>query len=176
MVRAANRPNAPAEDPKKKGSPKKRDFSLIKINQSKQARKVAYVFKILKLKADVEIIWCDKTPRDDAFIHPLIKTIEETNTLRQHGLITVVRRRNSRQDNSVRFNGNDSFPRRLIVRAVDESTVESRKAILMVCREFMMRPEHNRHKRLNNIPPLLVHEYLTYTRPFLSLNVPQTVK
>jgi hypothetical protein len=32
-----------------------------------------FLFKILKLKADIETVWCEKTPRDDAFIRPLLK-------------------------------------------------------------------------------------------------------
>jgi hypothetical protein len=140
--------NQTDESPKKKqpGSAKKKrtDLLQIKVTSTKQSRKVAYAFKILKLKADIEVIWCEKGPGDDAFIHPLIKQIEENNMLGEQGVIAVVRRRMSRTDNSVRFNQNDAYPRRLIVRTVDESTHQSRMAMLMLCRDFMMRPENNR--------------------------------
>ena len=49
----------------------------------------------------------------------------------------------SRQQYS--FNENDAFPRRLIVRVVDESTAQDRMAVLMLLRDFMMRPENNRY-------------------------------
>ena len=140
----------PARDtnsiPKKKGSLKKskQDRAQIKVASTKQPRRVSYMFRILKLAADIEIIWCEKTPVDDAFIHPLIKTIEEHGTFLEDGVIAVVRRRISRTNNDIQNNRNDSYPRRLIVRTVDESTTETRMGVLMKFREYMMRPEHNR--------------------------------
>jgi hypothetical protein len=132
--------------PKKKGSPKKtkQDRIQIKVTSTKQAKRVAYMFRILKLAADIEIIWCEKTPFDDAYLHPLFKGIEENNLFSDEGVIAIVRRRVSRTNNEIQFNWNDSYPRRMIVRTVDESTKESRMAILMLFRQFMMRPENNR--------------------------------
>lgn len=77
---------------------------------------MAYAFNILKLKADIEVIWCKKTPRDDAFIHPLlIKQIEDNRMFNEYGVIAVVHRRVSRTENYiVCFNDNDAYPRRLI--------------------------------------------------------------
>ena len=51
----------------------------------------------------------------------------------------------SHLDNDIRFNATDEFARRLILRVVDESTQESRMAVLMLLREFMMHPENNRY-------------------------------
>ena len=133
--------------PKKKGSAKKtkQERIQIKVASTKHAKRIAYMFRILKLSADIEIIWCDKTPFDDAYLHPLYKSIEDQGSFSDDGVIAVVRRRISRTNNDIRYNRNDSYPRRMIVRTLDdESTTESRMAILMKFREFMMRPEHNR--------------------------------
>jgi hypothetical protein len=145
MARTPARASSLTQSPKK-GSPKKKDMTQIKVSSTKQARKLIYVFKILKLKADVEIIWCEKTPRDDAFIHPLIKDIEENASFRDQGILTVVRRRVGQHDNTLLFNANDPYPRRLIIRTVDESNHETRRAMLMLLRDFMMRPENNRYR------------------------------
>ena len=48
-----------------------------------------YIFKIMKLKADIKVIWCERTPCDDAFIHPLIKDIEENDEFHDHGIIDI---------------------------------------------------------------------------------------
>jgi hypothetical protein len=130
---------------KKTGSPKKKNLLEVKVSSTKQARKAIYVFKIIKLKPDVEVIWCEKTPRDDAFIHHLVKHIEEENGFREQGVIMVCRRRMSRLNNDICFNANDAFPRRLIIRVIDDSTPDDRMAVLMLFRNFMMRPEHNRY-------------------------------
>ena len=144
MARSAARGTGNTQSPPK-GSPKKKDMTHIKVSSTKQARRLVYVFKILKLKADIEIIWCKKTPRDDAFLHPLIKDIEDNESFREHGIITVVHCRMSRLDNTLCFNANDPYPHRLIVCIIDESTLESRRAILMLLWDFMIWPENNRY-------------------------------
>ena len=143
--RSSNKKSNGSESPKKSGSPKKKNLLEVRVSSSKQARKLTYLFRIMKLKPDVEIIWCDKTPRDDAFIHHLVKHIEEENGFREQGILMVCHRHVGRLDNSIRFNENDAFPRRLIVRVVDESTAQDRMAVLMLLRDFMMRPENNRY-------------------------------
>ena len=143
--RSSNKKSNGSESPKKGGSPKKKNLLEVKVSSSKQARRVTYLFRIMKLKPDIEIIWCDKTPRDDAFIHHLVKHIEEENGFREQGVLMVCRRRMGRLDNSIHFNENDAFPRRLIVRVVDESTAQDRMAVLMLLCAFMMRPENNRY-------------------------------
>jgi hypothetical protein len=146
MARTSSRMStSTTESSPKKSSPKKKDMTSIKLSKAKPMRRPTYVFKIMKLKADIEVIWCEKTPHDDAFIHPLIKDIEENDAFRDHGIVGITRRRAGRLDNSLLTNGIDGYPRRLIVRVVDESTHESRTAILMVLRQFMMRPENNRY-------------------------------
>ena len=65
-------------------------MTQIKVSHTKQARKLVYVFKVLKLKADIEIIWCEKLPRDDAFIYWLLKDIKDNESFREHGIITFI--------------------------------------------------------------------------------------
>ena len=54
----------------KKGSPKKKNMTLTKLNKSKLMHHPNYIFKIMKLKANIEVIWCERTPHEDAFIRP----------------------------------------------------------------------------------------------------------
>jgi hypothetical protein len=169
--------------PKKKGSPKKmkQDRVQIRVASTKQAKRVAYMFRILKLAADIEIIWCNKTPFDDAYLHPLYKSIEEHNSFSDEDVIAVVRRRISRANNDIQYNRNDSYPRHMIVRTVEESTTESRMAILMLFREFMMRPEHNRfgydyllvseHSDLTPLNPTLLEPANAYIPDTSILNI-----
>lgn len=146
MARTGSRSSTSTESSSpNKGSPKKKDMSSIKLNKTKPMRRPIYVFKIMKLKADIEIIWCEKTPRDDAFIHPLIREIEENDGFRDHGIVGISRRRAGRLDNMLLFNAIDGYPRRLIIRVVNDSTHETRTAMLMVLRQFMIRPENNRY-------------------------------
>jgi hypothetical protein len=67
------------------------------------------------------------------------------HSLTTHGdiAILVCRLVSHMNTNSVCFNSNDSYPRRLIVRTVDESTADPRMAMLMLFRDFMMHPENN---------------------------------
>ena len=56
----------------RKGSPRKKDISSIKWNKNKLMRQPNYTFKIIKLKAKIKVMWCEKSPHDDTFLHPLI--------------------------------------------------------------------------------------------------------
>ena len=97
------------------------------------------MFRILKLTADIEIIWCDKTPFDDAYLHPLCKSIEDQGSFSDDGVIAIVRRCISHTNNGIRYNQNNSYLRRMVVRTIDESITETRMVILIKFREFMMR-------------------------------------
>ena len=77
------------ESPPKKGSPRKKDISSIKLNKSKPMRHLNYTFKIIELKAEIEVIWCEKSPHDDAFLHPLIHEIEDNDSFYKHGIIGI---------------------------------------------------------------------------------------
>ena len=146
MAHTASRSSASTESTSpNKGSPKKKDMASMKLNKSKPMRRPIYNFKIMKLKADIEVIWCEKTPRDDAFLHPLIKEIEENDGFRENGIVGVSRRQAGCLDNTLLFNAIDGYPRCLIVHVVNDSTYESCTAMLMVLRQFMMKPENNRY-------------------------------
>ena len=102
-----------------------------------------YTFKIIKLKAEIEVIWCEKSPHDDAFLHPLILEIEDNDGFREHGIIAISYCQAGHHDHTLLFNSTDGYPCHLILRVVDESTHESCMGILMILQEFMMRPENN---------------------------------
>ena len=72
MARTSTHTSTFTKSSPKKGSPKKKDMTLIKLNKSKPMHHPNYVFKIMKHKADIEVICCERTPHDDAFIHPLL--------------------------------------------------------------------------------------------------------
>ena len=97
----------------------------------------------MKLKADIKVIWCEKSPYDDAFFHPLIREIEDNNGFCEHRIIGISHHRASHYENTLLFNSADGYPCRLILRVMDESTHESCMGILMILRMFMMKPENN---------------------------------
>ena len=99
----------------------------------------------MKLKADIEVIWCEKSLHDDAFPHPLIREIEDNARFRECGIIGISCCRAGHCDNTLLFNSADGYPHHLILCVVDESTHESRMGILMILQEFMMKPENNRY-------------------------------
>ena len=84
-----------------------------------------YIFKIIKLKANIEVIWCKKTPHDDAFIHPLIRDIEENDGFCNHGIIGISHCQAGCLDNTLLFNAIDGYPHHCILHVVDESTHET---------------------------------------------------
>ena len=99
----------------------------------------------MKLKADIEVIWCEKSPHDDAFLHPLIHEIEDNAGFCEHGIIGISHHQAGHHNNMLLFNSADGYPHHLILRVVDESTHESCMGILMILQEFMMKPENNRY-------------------------------
>ena len=127
----------------KKGSPRKKDISSIKLNKAKPMQCPNYTFKIIKLKAEIKVIWCEKSPRDDAFLHPLIHEIEDNDGFREHGIIGISCHQADRHNNTLLFNSIDGYPCCLILHVVDESTHKSHIGILMILWEFMMKPENN---------------------------------
>jgi len=132
--------------PKKKlGSPAKRNVKqIMKIANTKQMRQLVYYLKIMKLCPDIEIIWVERAPGQDGYMYNVIKAVDETEAFREHGLLMSARRRVSQANNGIMFNAQDSYPRKIFIRVVNESTPESRRSVLMILRDFMMRPENNR--------------------------------
>jgi hypothetical protein len=141
-------PNGAAVVKASKPSPKKKDFTKIQITQDdmKQTRKLAYYMKIIKLRCDFELIWIDSTPNNDGYGQKLFDYITVEQGFKSEGILMVVRRRKNQQDNTVLTNANDKYPRRCILRMVDESTTESRLAILHALQAYLIRPEHNKYK------------------------------
>ena len=131
------------KSPAKKGSPRKKDISSIKLSKLKLMWHPNYTFKIIKLKANIKVIWCEKSPCDDAFLHPLIHEIEDNDGFHEHGIIGISHHWAGHHDNMLLFNSADGYPHHLILCVVDESTHKSHMGILMILREFMMRPENN---------------------------------
>ena len=74
----------------------------------------------MKLKADIKVIWCEKSPHDDAFLHPLIREIEDNNRFHEHGIIGVSHHQASCRDNTLLFNSADGYPHHLILHVVDD--------------------------------------------------------
>jgi hypothetical protein len=126
-------------------SPTKRNLTEIKVSSTKQMRKVAYHLYIMKLAADIELVWCEREPGTDGYLHPVFKAIEDDGMYRDDGVIMVSKRRVSLQENRALINSTNSYPRKVIVRVVDESDADSRKALLFKFQAFMANPDHNRY-------------------------------
>jgi hypothetical protein len=138
--------NASSPGSAKKTSPKRKLASAIRVtpDDMKQKRKASYTMKIMKLLPDFEIIWVDGVPGNDGWVHPLCDYVTNHGGFRDEGMLCAARRRTSQADNNVLTNTNNSYARRCVVRLVEESTHDSRLAILRVCQAFLRRPENNR--------------------------------
>lgn len=134
-----------------KQSPKKKDLGAVRIKQedmnaNHKKKKLGYHFKILKLKPDFEIVWIDATPGNDGYAQDLFNHITDQDGFREFGLLMVARRRMSQANNDELRNTRNNYPRRCIVRALDDnSTHESRLNILRAFQQFLSRPEFNKY-------------------------------
>jgi hypothetical protein len=146
LVGATTQKKNPKPPPAKKESPKRKDLSKIRFSEEdmKQKRKPAYYLKIVKLQPDYELIFIDSTPGTDGYGQKLYDHIKNNDGFRDEGVLLVVRRRISQNDNNVLTNIRDNYPRRAIVRLVDNSTRESRLAILSAFKTFLSLPENNK--------------------------------
>lgn len=124
---------------------KRRAVGDINVTPQKGMRRSQLTFKIVKCAADIEIIFLEKNPGTDAYSHNLQTAVNEDGYLKGEGVLFAVRRRRGVDDNEVMLNQTDRYPRRVFVRAVDESTHTSRLAILTVMQAYMLRPENNRY-------------------------------
>ena len=79
MAKVSTHMRASTESSPKKGSPRKKDISFFKLNKSKLMHHPNYTFKIIKLKVDIKVIWCEKSPHDAAFIDPLTSDLTLAN-------------------------------------------------------------------------------------------------
>ena len=145
MAKVSTHMRASTESSPKKGSPRKKDISFFKLNKSKLMHHPNYTFKIIKLKVDIKVIWCEKSPHDDTFLHPLIHDIEDNDRFHNHGIIGISHYQAGHLDNTLLFNNIDGYPCHLILHVVNESTHETCAAILMILHKFMMRPDNNQY-------------------------------
>ena len=146
MAPRGTKKTAPVPVKTSHSSPKKKDFANIKVKQEdlNQKKKSSYFMKIVKLRPDFELIWIDASPGNDAYAQPLFDFVEKEDGFKQEGVIMVIRRRISQGNNEVLTNANNTYPRRCIIRMVDDSTHDSRLAILRAMQAYIMRPEHNK--------------------------------
>jgi hypothetical protein len=146
MATSSNNKKAGKSTPEKKESPKRKEFSKIRFSAEdlKKKRKPSYYLKIVKIRPDYELIFIESTPGTDGYGQRLFDYINNNNGFRDQGILMVVRRRVSKDNNSVLLNVRDGYPRRAIVRLVDTSSHESRLSILNALRAFLMLPENNK--------------------------------
>ena len=132
--------------PAKKESPKRKDLTKIRFSEEdmKQKCRPAYYLKIVKLQPDYELIFIDSTPGTDGYGQKLYDHIKNNDGFHDEGVLLVVRRRISQNDNNILTNTRDNYPRRAIVRLVETSTHESRLAILNAFKAFLSLPENNK--------------------------------
>lgn len=99
-------------------------------------------FYIVLTKANIELIWCEEYPGQDAYTHPMYEHIQNrTNWMIENKFVAVYSWRQSKENNAVTYNttsnkvGQASYPRRYYIRIVDpnESTPQSRNDILQSC-------------------------------------------
>ena len=130
---------------KKQSSPK-RDLNSIKVKTSRSQWKPEYKLKIMALRGlEFEILWVEKSPGTDGFIHHLTKEIDENQFMREEGLLQSVRRRQNSETDDIATNLRDGYPRKLIVRLVDQgSTPDTRRDILQQLADWLNRPDNNK--------------------------------
>lgn len=128
----------------KKGSPRK-DLTKITMRGKKTKWKAQYFMKVMKLKCDIELIWAEKNASNDAYLYPVHKMVDEEDMWREHGILQTARRRTSKEDNDAQTNDVDGFPRKVLIRLVEESTPESRTEMLEIIQEYMSHTENNKY-------------------------------
>lgn len=143
-----NSPDTNKDPSNKKESPKKKEFNKIRFTEDtlKQKRKPAYYLKILKLRPDFELIFIEHSmPGTDGYGQKLFEHIRDNDGFRDEGVLMVVHRRVSQANNGVLSNARDTYPRRAIVRLVNDiSTHASCLDILHKFRAFLMLPDNNK--------------------------------
>ena len=99
-------------------------------------------FFIVLTKANIELIWCEENPYQDAYTHPLYEHIQNrTQWMIRNRFIAVHSWRAKDNSGGVEFNatsnkvGQAPYPRRYYLRIVDdnESTNSTRRTILDEC-------------------------------------------
>jgi hypothetical protein len=147
MMTSPTRDKSKKVSPVKK-SPKKKVITSIQVTEAdmKGKRKLDYHLRITKLACDFELIYIDATLGNDGFGQKLFDHITNDAGFRAEGILAVTKRRVSLEDSSVMTNVKDTYPRRMMIRSVDEgtSTHASRLAVLRALQAFLVRPENNK--------------------------------
>ena len=106
-----------------------------------------YHFYIALTKPNIELIWCEEYPGQDAYTHPMYDQIlNRTKWMSDNHFIGFFSRRTSKSTNTILYNeaaakpGQTIYPRRYYLRIVDsnESTIQSRHAVLKECVEVSL--------------------------------------
>ena len=137
-------PGSPAKSPARKAK------DCIQIpKETNRKRKPFYSMKILKLKADFELIWCESAPNKDGYMYPAHVAVTNRDTwATELGLILVANRRINSDTEDILLNAGGGYFRKVIIRAVPEdieSTPETRLAVLRTVAEFCAQPENNKY-------------------------------
>jgi hypothetical protein len=109
-----------------------------------QTKRSDYHLRIIKLRPDFELIWVDASPGDDGYAQKLFDYITNEQGFESEGILTVTKRRTSKENNSVLLNVKNTYARRCIVRLVEnDSTHSSRLAILLLLQAYLVHPTRN---------------------------------
>lgn len=110
--------------------------------------KTLHRLRVECLLGNIEVYWAESDQKNDAFMNHLHKKISAGDQQwTRDGFILVCQRRISPSNNDILYNSNNSYPRRVIVRVLDEddkSTKSSRLACLRRIQDFCMDPTNNK--------------------------------
>jgi hypothetical protein len=140
---------APASQPVKshKKSPKRNHIASIRITNGdlNKIKQMAYHMRIMKLRADFNLIYINSTPGNNAYAQYLFSHIREDG-FQTNGILMVAKRQISHGNSVVLTNAKDTFLRRCIVCFLKdgEFTHASRLGMLMTVWAFLMQPDHNK--------------------------------
>lgn len=107
-----------------------------------------YYLKVEAVRPNIELFWAQVDQRNDAFLHHVHMLVETDQSWRDDGFMLVARRRISIDNNDTLVNARDQFPRRVIVRILDEgqvSTPETRQHGLNRIQQQCMMPANNKY-------------------------------
>jgi hypothetical protein len=133
--------------PAKKESPERKDITKIRFSEEdmKQKCRPVYCLKIVKLQPDYELIFIDSTPGTNGYGQKLYDHIKNEDGFHDKGVLLVIRHHISQNDNNILTNMRNNYPRRVIVRLVDNnSTRESHLTILSAFKTFLSLPKNNK--------------------------------
>lgn len=111
----------------------------------KQKHKLEYYLKIIKLKPDFELVWMDSCPGNNGYSQDLSYHILDEDSFHKFGVLIITSRCICQANNSKLNNTRNKYARHCIVGVIEnESTPESRLALLHAFQAFMKRPKDNK--------------------------------